>query len=178
MTVHLVMHFCALFLFGPLMSVFMTPKWPKKRQKSIFFTLQPYHPHFLGSDWLDSMGWYLPHILRQLWIPLVFRYVVVWPLGGPFHRPNCPKWPFFGPKTQFFLARNHFFCGQPQKNCYHYDRTPKRQPFCVDRRSGWSLGGRQGPFLGQKWPENLIFFTLHPHNTPFLVSDGSDSMGS
>ena len=98
------------------------------------------------------------------------------PVGGrlaarrPISSPQLPKVTLFGPKMQFFLARNHFFCGQPQKNCYHYDRTPKRQPFCVDRRSGWSLGGRQGPFLGQKWPENLIFFLHYTHITHLFWS--------
>ena len=33
---------------------------------------------------------------------------------------------------------------------------------------------RRGPFLAQK----SDFFTLHPYNPPFLVSDGPDSMGS
>ena len=35
--------------------------WPKNL---FFFTLHPYNPLFLGSDGPDSMGSYLPHILR------------------------------------------------------------------------------------------------------------------
>jgi len=68
--------------------------------------------------------------------------------------PIAQSGPFWAQK-RCFLARNDFFVDSLKKICYHHDRTPKRQPFCVDCIAGWSPGGRQGPFLAQKWPENL-----------------------
>jgi len=41
--------------------------------------------------------------------------VAVWPLGGPFFGTDCPKWPFLGPKTLFFLAGNQFFVDSLKK---------------------------------------------------------------
>ena len=41
--------------------------------------------------------------------------MVVWPLGGPFHRPNCPKWPFLGPKRSFFWPEITFFVDSLKK---------------------------------------------------------------
>ena len=41
--------------------------------------------------------------------------MAVWPLGGPFFGTDCPKWPFLGPKTLFFLAGNQFFVDSLKK---------------------------------------------------------------
>jgi len=82
--------------------------------------------------------------------------------SGPFWaQKRC----FFGPKS--------FFCGQPQKNCYNIDRTPKRQPFCVDCIAGWSPAGRPGPVLAQNWPKNLFLlrFTYITHLCIWSQSD-------
>ena len=65
----------------------------------------------------------------------------------------------------FRLTIFTFFGDILQIFCYHHDGTPKRQSFCVDRMAGWSPGGRQGPFLAKKLPENEIFlrYTLITH---------------
>ena len=39
--------------------------------------------------------------------------MAVWPLGGPFHGPDCPKWPFWGPKMLFFGPKPIYW-DQPQ----------------------------------------------------------------
>ena len=49
--------------------------------------------------------------------------------------PKLPKVTLLGPKNVVF-GTNSFFCGQPQKNCYNHNGTPKRQPFCFDCISG------------------------------------------
>ena len=38
--------------------------------------------------------------------------------------------------------------------------------------------GQQTAFLAHFRPKNLLFFTLHPYNPPFLGSDGPELMGS
>ena len=55
------------------------------------------------------------------------------PVGGRLaarravFRHRLPKMALFGPKNAVFFGRKSIFCGQPQKNCYHHDGTPKRQ---------------------------------------------------
>ena len=39
--------------------------------------------------------------------------MVVWPLGGPFLGPDCPKWPFLGPKKSVFFGQKSIFCPHP-----------------------------------------------------------------
>ena len=143
--------------------------------------------------------------------------MAVSPPGGPFRGPDCPKWPFWGPKM-LFLARNHFLWTPvqriQQKNVVSLvsrhggdkkigrvrkkmDLGPKNcifdQKFCIFLRytyettlflartvptqwddnssiswgnsgylAGWSPGGHQGPFLGQKWPKILFFPIFKP----------------
>ena len=87
--------------------------------------------------------------------------MVVWPLGGPFLGPDCPKWPFLGPKVGF-LARNQFFVHILQFLRYHHDQTPKRQRFCVAHVAERAPGGLQEPIFGTKIARKSDFFTLHP----------------
>ena len=97
------------------------------------------------------------------------RFSGRWPFGrsaGRFMAPIAQSGPFWAQK-RCFLARNDFFVDSLKKICYHHDRTPKRQPFCVDCIAGWSPGGRQGPLLAQKWPENLIFLR-YTYKIPFF----------
>ena len=49
-----------------------------------------------------------------------------WPLGGPFCGPDCPKWPFWGPKMLFFGPKPVSETSL-KINCYNNDGTPKRQ---------------------------------------------------
>ena len=63
--------------------------------------------------------------------------------------PDCPKWPFLGPKT-LILAWNLFFVDSLKKIV-----TIMTGHLKDNRIAGW--GGRQGPFLAQNCPKNLIF---------------------
>ena len=92
------------------------------------------------------------------------RYSGMWPFGrsaGRFTAPIAQSGLFWGQKC-CFSAGNSFFRDIIQNNCSHCDRTPKRQQFCVDSLHGGPLGGRQGPFLAQNWPQKQSFFMLHP----------------
>ena len=97
------------------------------------------------------------------------RFSGRWPFGrsaGRFLAPIAQSGPFWAQKC-CFLAGNQFLVDSLKKNCYHHDGTPKRQRFCVDRLAGWSPGRHQGPFMGQKWPENLIFLR-YTYKIPFF----------
>ena len=87
------------------------------------------------------------------------------------------KTALFRPKNANFGSKS-IFCGQAQKNCYHQDGTPKEQPILRGPHCRVVSGEAAGPFFGPKNGPNIRFFTLHPYNTPVLVSDGPDSMGS
>ena len=82
-------------------------------------------------------------------------------LAPTFLGPNCPKWPFLGPKV-LFLAQNQFFVHILQFLCYHHDQTPKRQRFCVAHVAERAPGGLQEPIFGTKIARKSDFFTLHP----------------
>ena len=60
---------------------------------SIFFTLHPYNPHFLGSDGSDQMGSKVPHILDNFSFPVCGRSAGRFPATGPN----------FGQKIRFWL---------------------------------------------------------------------------
>ena len=83
----------------------------------------------------------------------------------------------FGPKNAVFWPEITFLWTASKKIVTIMTGHLKDNLFVLTALQGGLRGGYQGPFLGQKWPKNL-FFTLHPYNTPFLVSDGPDSMGS
>ena len=62
--------------------------------------------------------------------------------------PQLPKVALLGSKNAVFGLKS-IFCGQPKKNCYNHDGTPKWQPFCADCIAGWSLGDLLDPFWAQ-----------------------------
>ena len=69
----------------------------------------------------------------------------------------------FGVQKRSFLARNQFFVNSLKKIVTIMTGHLKNNLFVLTALQGglWGEGegGRQGPFLGQKWPENLIFYT-------------------
>ena len=124
---------------------------------------------WLTRKWNHATGFGFS--ISVLWIHLLFSEIIAgkkllrrWPFGrsaGRFTAPIAQSGLFWGQKC-CFSAGNSFFRHIIQKNCSHCDGTPKRQQFCVDSLHGGPLGGRQGPFLAQNWPQKLSFFMLHP----------------
>ena len=84
------------------------------------------------------------------------------PVGGRLAAWQADSWPQL-PKLALFRHINAVFWPEinsfalSQKNCYSHDRTPKRQPVCVDCVAGWSPGVRPGPF-GPKIGPKIRFF--------------------
>ena len=144
------------FLIWSTYECFYDPKMTPKFKYLIFLRYTHITPIFWAQ--MDLTQW--DDTFPISWSNFGYlRFSGRWPFGrsaAHFMATITQSGPFWAQKRSF-LARNHFFVDSLKKNCYHHDGTPKRQPFCVDRLAGWSPGGYQGPFLGQKWPENLIF---------------------
>ena len=87
--------------------------------------------------------------------------MAIWPLGGPFHGPDCSKWPFLGPKFLFFGPKS-IFCGQPPFVLLPSWRDTKKTTFLC-----WSCcwTNSWGDTRVRFWPENLIFLR-YTHITP------------
>ena len=88
--------------------------WPKNCPKIIFFYATPIKPTFFGLRRTRLNGIitspYPEVTLDTFGFPLgarsAARRAVSW--------PRLPKVALLGPKNAVFLARNQFFCGQPQ----------------------------------------------------------------
>ena len=135
-------------IFGPKFCIFLrytyeTPIFLGQTHRTGLITCPPY-----PEVTLDTFGF-----------PVDGR-LAVWPLGGLFLGPDCPKWPFLGPKVGF-LARNQFFVHILQFFRYHHDQTLKRQRFCVAHVAERAPGGLQEPIFGPKIARKSDFFTLH-----------------
>ena len=162
MTLHHVMHFCALFWFGQPIGFFVAPKWPKSAEFS-FFALQPYNPFFglrrtrlngiitspCPEVTLDTFGF--PVGARS-----AARRAVFW------HR--LPKMVLFGAKNAVFSAPNPFFRDAIQLFCHFHDGTPKRQGFCVEPVAQWASGRPPRPIFGPK----IFIFLRYIHITPIF----------
>ena len=88
-------------------------------------------------------------------------------LAPTFLGPNCPKWPFLGPKV-LFLAQNQFFVHILQFFRHHYDQTPKRQRFSFSsccRASSW--GATRARFWPKNCPKIWVFYAT-PIKPPFF----------
>ena len=147
MTLHRVMHFCALFWFGPPTSIFVTPKWPKRAKILTWLDgiiLSPFH-----EVTLDNFGFLVgAHLTDQL--------AVIWVLIDQ----NCRFW---AKNAFFFKVGNPIFGDILQKN-YHFDGSRCRQCFWVDavaqRAPGWAP---EPNFLRQNWP-----FLRYTYITPLF----------
>ena len=102
------------------------------------------------------------------------RFSGIWPFGrsaGCFMGPDCPKWPFLGPKV-LFSARNQFFVHILQFLRYHHDQTPKRQCFCVAHVAEQAPGGLQEPIFGPKMARKSDFYAFHCISWHRMVMQG------
>ena len=146
-------------------------------RKSAFFYATPMKPPFFWVRRTRLNGIISPPYLEVTLDTFGF------PVGGHLTARRAVSWPrlpkvaLSGPQNAVFWPKINFL-RTSSKKIYHYNGTPKRQPFCLDRIAGWPPGGRQGPFLGQKWPQNRIFLHYTHITRLFLVSDGPDSTGS
>ena len=102
--------------------------------------------------------------------------MAVWPLGGSFLGPDCPKCPFLGPKV-LFLAQNNFFC--KSSNFFLTIMTRyQRDSVLVLLMMGiahWasSRGGCKGPFCPK-----VSFVHNMRHQNSWVYFDNSDSFMS
>ena len=70
--------------------------------------------------------------------------------------PIAQSGPFRAQK-RCFLARNHFFVSSLKKIVTIIAGHLKDNLFVLTALQGGLRGGRRGPFLAKKWPENQIF---------------------
>ena len=71
--------------------------------------------------------------------------------------------PFWAQK-RCFLARNHFFVDSLKKNVTIMTGHLKDNLFVLTALQGCLQGAVRAHFWAKKWPQNLIFFTLHLYN--------------
>ena len=82
--------------------------------------------------------------------------------------PIAQSGPFRAPK-RCFLARNHFFVDSLKKIVTITTGHLKYNLFVLTTLQGGLRGGRRGPFLAKKLPENQ-FFLRYTHKTHLFWS--------
>ena len=85
--------------------------------------------------------------------------------------PIAQSGPFRAQK-RYFWPEIIFLCPASKKIVTIIAGHLKDNLFVLTALQGCLQGAVRAHFWAKKWPQNLIFFTLHPYNTPFLVSDG------
>ena len=133
-------------------------------RNSAFFYATPMKPPFFQLKRSRLNGIISPPYPEVTVDTFSFPAVSVWPPGGLFCGPDCPKWPFWGQPCKGVSTKMLSFW------CLVMMVTKKLDNF----QKKWILG-QKNAFLARN---SASFYTIPMKPPLFFGSDGSDSMGS